>query len=268
MGGDAPLPASRRLAEITAEQAALEAFPGDGGVAILPMGSLETHGPALPMGDFLLAEAIALRIAERHGRALVAPPIPFGGADFFDRVPGAVALSTRTLALVVEEALRALLAGGFNTLLVVNGHGGSVPAIEEAQRALRRDPGAVVPALHLWRNAGSWQAELGGDPAALGHGGDPVASVALHLLPHLCRPERLAPRRGPPGTAYGVPLADFGALRLAGAEFHLPTHVEAVAPGGVRAEDPRGASAAHGARIVERLVAAGAAMLEAMRSPP
>jgi len=242
-----------RLASMTAPEAAARR----GVPVLLPMGSTETHGPALPLGDHLLAEAIAVRIAGRHGRALVAPAIPFGGADFFRGVPGAVALSHATLAAVLRDVLESLHAGGFPRVLIVNGHGGSIPAIEEAQR----ETPSPVPALHLWRVAGAWQAELGGAAEALGHGGDPVASVALHLLPELCRPGLLAPREAPPADILGCRVAGFGAVRVAGVEFSVPTGIEQVASGGVQAADPRGASAARGAAIVERLVAAGAAML-------
>lgn len=247
-----------RIAALTAEEVAARR----GAPVILPMGSTETHGPALPMGDYLLAEAVALRIAERHGNALVAPPLPFGGADFFRGVPGAIALSRATLAGVVRDALDCVLAGGFGRVLIVNGHGGSVPAVEEAQRAAAPRP---VPALHIWRVASSWHAEFGGGAESLGHGGDPVASVALHLLPELCRPERLAPRQ-PPGALLGQPVAGFGAVRVAGVEFNLATPVELVGPGGVQAPDPRGASAERGARIVERLAEAGAEMLRALEA--
>ncbi len=246
-----------RLAALTAAEVAARR----GAPVLLPMGSTETHGPALPMGDHLLAEAIAMRIAGRHGTALVAPVLPFGGADFFGGVPGAIALSHATLAALLREVLEGLAAGGFARVLIVNGHGGSIPAIEEAQRAAP----VPVPALHIWRVAGAWQTELGGPATALGHGGDPVASAALHLFPGLCRPGRLAPGR-PAGAALGVPLAGFGAVRLAGAEFNLPTPIETLAPGGVQAADPRGASAERGAVIVERLALAGAAMLHALEA--
>ena len=230
---------------------------------LLPMGSTETHGPALPMGDHLLAEAIALRIAERAGDALVAPPIPFGGADFFRGVPGGVALSTPTLTALIAETLEALHEGGAARLLVVNGHGGNIPAIEDAQRHLHATRGLLVPVLHLWRNAAAWHAELGGPAESLGHGGDPVASVALHLLPHLCDAARLAPA-APRGAIHGLPVGGFGTLRLEDAEFGVPLHIEQIAPGGVQAADPRGADAARGALIVERLATAGAAMLARM----
>ena len=52
-----------------------------------------------------------------------------------------------------------------------------------------------------------------------------------------------------------------GALRCAGVEFAVPMEVEEVAPGGVACADSRAGSAGHGARLVARLVEAGAAML-------
>jgi len=252
-----------RIAELPAPEVAAR-LAADHAV-LLPLGSLETHGPALPMGDYLLAEAIALRIANAHGRALVAPPIPFGGADFFHGVPGGVALSTATLTALLREVLEALAEGGATRLLIVNGHGGNILAVEEAQRGLRATRGLVAPVLHLWKNAGGWQQALGGEPSALGHGGDPVASVALHLRPELCAPERLAPRAAQP-PFLGLPVTGFGTLAAGGAEFGVPLHLDEIAPGGTQAADPRGASAAHGARLVERLVAAGAAMLTAMEN--
>ena len=261
---------NHRIAELTAPEAAERLAAG--ACALLPMGSLETHGPHAPMGDFLLAEAIGLRVAERAAGqgadALVLPPIPFGGEDFFDAVPGGVSLSLPLLQGIVEETADALFRNGARRMLVVNGHGGSVPAVEAAARALRRRRGALVPALHLWRAATALHAELGGGPGSLGHGGDPVWSVALHLRPDLCRPERAAlpPRGKAPSPILGLPVSGFGAVRCGEVEFAVPTEVEEAAPGGVApATDPRAGSAEHGARIVERLVAAGAAMVIQLR---
>lgn len=254
-----------RMAELTAPDVA--ARLADGHAVLLPMGSLETHGPALPMGDYLLAEAIALRIAEAAGRALVAPPIPFGGVDFFRGVPGGVALSTPTLTALVLEILVAFVEGGAERILIVNGHGGNIPAIEEAQRELRLSHGIIVPVLHLWKNAGTWQQALGGDMAALGHGGDPVASVALHVRPDLCAPGKLTARLPQP-PFMGLPVSGFGTLAAGGAEFGVPLNLDEIAPGGVQATDPRGANAEHGAHIVARFVAAATAMLTAQDNIP
>ena len=259
-----------RIAELTAPEAAGRLAVG--ACAILPMGSLETHGPHAPMGDFLLAEAVCARIAERAAEqgadALVLPPVPFGGEDFFDAVPGGVSLPSPLLQGIVEETAEALFRNGARRMLVVNGHSGSVHAVEAAVRTLRRRRGVIVPTLHLWRAAAALHAELGGAAGSLGHGADPVWSVALHLRPDLCRPERApAPcTAAPPPAVLGLPVAGFGALRCGGVEFAAPTTAEEAAPGGVSpSADPRAGSAEHGARVVERLVSAGAAMVVHLR---
>lgn len=251
-----------RIAELPAPEVARRIAAGH--AVLMPMGSTETHGPALPMGDYLLAEAIALRIAEAAGDALVLPTLAFGGADFFRGVPGGVALKPETLTSVVTDMLVALHEGGAKRLLILNGHGGNIASIEEAQRRLRQAHGAMAPALHLWKSAGGWQKELGGSAGALGHGGDPIASVALHLWPDLCHREAMKPRTPLP-PVLGLPVSGFGTIRAEGVDFGVPIELEEVAAGGVAAADPSGASAEHGAAIVARFVKAATAMLAAMK---
>lgn len=243
-----------------------------GAALILPMGSTETHGPAAPMGDYLLAEAIAMQaaraLAAQGDDALVAPPIAYGGEDFFAGVPGAIALSPATLTALILECLEALHRGAPTArLLVVNGHGGNIAAIDTAQRAMRSRHGVIAPALHLWREAAgllkAWEAPA----TATGHGGNPVLPVALHLLPEHCAPQFIAPRQAA-ARLFGRPITNFGALHLGGVDFALPTHVEEVAPGGVQAEDARPADAALGARLAASLAEAAAAMLALMRLNP
>lgn len=252
-----------RIAELQAPEVARRFAAGH--AVLLPMGSTETHGPALPMGDYLLAEAIALRIAEAAGDALVAPPLAYGGVDFFRGVAGGVALSTPTLSALVTEILAALHEGGASRILIINGHGGNIPSIEDAQRALRHSRGVVIPVLHLWKTAGPWQAELGGEARALGHGGDPVASVALHLRPDLCAPENFAPRAAQ-APFLGLPVSGFGTIRAEGVDFGVPIELPEIAPGGVQAADPSTANAEHGARIVARFITSAVAMLAAMKA--
>lgn len=239
-----------------------------GAALILPMGSTETHGPAAPMGDWLLAEALAMQAARAAvavgDDALVAPAIPFGGADFFAGIPGGIALSPATLAAVTLESLDALRAGGGTRLLVINGHGGNIPAIEAAQRALRARHGMIVPALHLWREAAGLLRDWGTPPASIGHGGDPVLSVALHLFPALCAPARAVPRARP-GRLLGREVSGFNALRVGGVDIAVPTLIDEVAPGGVQADDARGADAALGARLCAALAQAAAATLALQR---
>jgi len=252
-----------RIAELPAPEVARRIAAGH--AVLLPMGSTETHGPAMPMGDYIFADEVALRVAREAGDALVAPPLAFGGADFFRGVPGGVALSTPTLTALVTEILVALHEGGASRIIIINGHGGNIPAIEDSQRALRRSHGAIIPVLHLWKSAGPWQMELGGSAAALGHGGDPVASVGLHLRPDLCRPENFVPRAAA-APFLGLPVSGFGTIRTEGVDFGVPIELPEIAPGGVQAMDPAGASPELGARIVARFISATTALLAAMKA--
>jgi creatinine amidohydrolase len=226
-------------------------------VILLPMGSFEDQGPHAPMGDYLSADAIALRIAGRAtGQGVpcfVAPVLPFGGADWFGSVPGAIALGPGTIRAVVADMLGAFLRHGLTRLLVLNGHGGNEAPIREATLQISRERRVVVPSFYLWKVAATLL-----DPDSrktAGHGADPLASVAWHLFPELCDPAR-AGAPGPPGTVLGLPVSGFGTVRFDGVDIDVPMEFDAVGPTG----DARGASAERGAALVERLVEIGAAL--------
>ena len=70
------------------------------------------------MGDYLSAEGVALRIAARATdtgtETLVAPVLPFGGADYFASMPGGISLSQSTLRAVLTDVLACLLRHGLH----------------------------------------------------------------------------------------------------------------------------------------------------------
>ncbi|MFL5337443.1 MAG: hypothetical protein ACJ8H8_30790, partial [Geminicoccaceae bacterium] len=87
----------------------------------------------------------------------------------------------------------------------------------------------------------------------------------LALRPDLCRPEE-AREKQPVPPVLGLPVANFGTVRVAGVEINVPMEVEEVAPGGVACADSRPGNAAHGERILARLVEAGAAMVKQLHA--
>jgi creatinine amidohydrolase len=233
-------------------------------VILLPMGSLEEQGPHAPMGDFMLAERLALAMAERAAaegaEALVAPVIPFGGADWFGPIPGGIALKPATLTAVLGDVLDALLAHGLDRVLIVNGHGGNAGPIEEATRAVAGRGGTLIPTLHIWRALAARWPQLSGATGTLGHGGDPVWSVALALVPELCRPDRLA-GPAPSLPVLGLPVSGFGTIRFEEVDLTVPIEIDRIAPSGVFGADPRGGSAEAGARAVDWLAGLGARLI-------
>lgn len=237
-------------------------------VLLLPLGSLEEQGPQTPMGDFLLAERIALLIAARaHAAghdALVLPVLPFGGADYFGSVPGGISLGQATLRAVLRDILDALARHGLTRILVVNGHGGNAGAIHDETLALRHRTGTIVPSFPIWRVAARILAELVGPAEArarTGHGADPLGSVARHLLPALARPDLAPAPDAATAHVLGLPITGFGQASFELAEIDLPVELDAIAPSGVAGGDPRACAADTGEAVTARLVELGCGLI-------
>lgn len=252
----------RRLAELTAGE--MRQLAPMRPVILLPLGSHEDQGPHAPMGDYLSAEAVAIRTAHRATEAgtetFVAPALPFGGADYFGSMPGGISLSQSTLRAVLDDILACLLRHGLTRLLVINGHGGNAQAIHDVTQKIWLQQGVLIPSLYLWRvGYGLLPSILGPDVArrASGHGADPLTSVAMHLFPDLIRAD-LVPSAAPPPDFRGMRISGLGTVDIDGAEVAVPLEVEHIAPNGVWHGDPTLCSADTGAALVDRLADIGA----------
>ncbi|MFC3581465.1 creatininase family protein [Sphingomonas hylomeconis] len=230
----------------------LEELRAEGPVIVLPLGSQEQQGPHAPMGDFVVAERIALAAAERAD-AICAPVLPFGYAEFFRGIAGGMQLRAETFRLVLSDMIGAFTDHGFRHIVILNGHTTNAPLIADVAHEVRRATGLFVPNLNLWRLAPDavWQRLHGENAAAArGHGADPLTSVTMHLTPDLIRADRIAPaaRR----TAFGLPTqGQFASVMFGSAPVELPLDVTDVAANGVGNGDARFASAAIGAELVE-----------------
>jgi creatinine amidohydrolase len=106
-------------------------------VIFLPVGSMEQHGPHLPLGtDTLLAGQMAELAAERVG-GIVLPTIPFGyksqpssgGGQLF---PGTTSMNADTLVHVVLDVLQETYRHGGRKFVLFNGHYENVMFLTEA----------------------------------------------------------------------------------------------------------------------------------------
>jgi creatinine amidohydrolase len=233
-------------------------------VILLPLGSHEDQGPHAPMGDFLsagrCAELIAERACARGVETVVAPVLPFGGADYFGAMIGGIALSQATLRAVLTDILACLVRHRLTRIVVINGHGGNIQAIHETTQTVLKEHGAMIPSYYLWRVGYSLLPGILGEEKAkraAGHGAEPLTSVAWHLFPELMRPD-LTPDPAPLCEVLGMPAIAFGSARFEGAEISVPVEYDAIAPNGVRSGDPRLCSPETGAKLVEQLVELGA----------
>jgi mycofactocin precursor peptide peptidase len=194
---------------------------------LVPVGSVEQHGPHLPLDtDTRIAAAVAARAAT--GALLVAPPVAYGASGEHEGFAGTVSIGHEALRLLLVKLGRSASRWAAR-LVFVNGHGGNASSLVEAVRLLRYEG----------RDAAWFACAAGGDA----HAGRTETSLMLALDPALVRPERAA------GNT--APLADLLPEMRAGG-------VAAVSPNGVLG-DPAGASADEG----EQLLAAMSAALDA-----
>jgi creatinine amidohydrolase len=228
------------------------------------MGSHEDQGPHAPMGDWLLADAIAERIArrasERGTRTFVAPSIPFGGADYFGSSPGGIALGQETLKAVISDMLACLLRAGLDRIVVINGHGGNVQPIHDATQPIWVEKRILIPSLYLWRIGYALLPGIVGAEEAKrvsGHGADPLTSIGLYLFPEMMRPD-LVPDTHPLAKVWGLQTTAYGTAKFEGAEVQLPVEYHEVSHDAVRGGDPRLCRRETGEALVEQLTEIGA----------
>jgi creatinine amidohydrolase len=230
-------------------------------VILLPMGSHEDQGPHAPMGDYLLAEAIAERAALRATAAgtptVVAPVLPFGGADYFGAMVGGIALSEATLTCVIRDMIASLHRHRLTRLIIINGHGGNVGPIATVTREVFQATGMQIPSLYLWRIGYALLPGIVGAETAKavsGHGADPLTSIGLHLFPDMLRPDMIPQPRGlARNTLLDLPYTALGAVSFEGAEVSVPTEYDEVYAQGVGKGDPNLCSAETGAALTEQL---------------
>ncbi|MFI1731527.1 creatininase family protein [Streptomyces acidicola] len=157
-------------------------------VAVLPVGSLEQHGPYLPLAtDTLVACAVARGIAAAYPVHLL-PPVTISCSHEHAAWPGTVSISAVTLHAVVGDIAASLRRSGVEALVVVNGHGGNYVlgnVVQESTAEGHRM--ALFPALEDWDAA---RERAGVETSLLSdmHAGEIETSILLHCHPELVRP--------------------------------------------------------------------------------
>jgi creatinine amidohydrolase len=171
-------------------------------LVILPIGSIEAHGPHLPLDvDAHQVGHVAELVAQRTG-SLVAPTLPYSYATTWMAFPGTITLQADTFQQVVLELTSSILAHGFRHVLILNGHRPNNTSVDVAARraidALPHGRDARVTAVSYWEPGALRVHELRRSKVGgMGHACELETSVQLATRPKLVRIETLAQVRPP-----------------------------------------------------------------------
>lgn len=116
-------------------------------MAILPCGSIEQHGPHLPLDvDYFDSVYLADRVVEAcsHPKPFVLPGIPYGVSYHHEDFKGTISISNHTLSALVYDIGVSLVKNGINKLIILNGHGDNAPTLLYAAQMINRDTGIFV----------------------------------------------------------------------------------------------------------------------------
>ncbi len=189
---------SRRWAEVSALDfdAARRSGLAAQTVAVLPVAATEQHGPHLPLSvDAALLQGVidaALPLLPPKLPLLLLPPQNVGLSTEHLAFAGTLSLSPATLLALWTELGECVARAGIRKLLLLNGHGGQVSAMDIVGRELRQRCGLLVYSASWFslplpdEVAGRFSAE----EHRFGiHAGDIETSMMLHLAPHTVRME-------------------------------------------------------------------------------
>ncbi len=112
----------------------------EGALAILPAGSLEQHGPHLPVitdtASASAAATAAARLVANDVPVAVLPGLWLGLSEHHLPFGGTISGDYAAYRAILESIVRSLRAIGFARLLIVNGHGGNIDPLAVASREL------------------------------------------------------------------------------------------------------------------------------------
>ena len=102
-------------------------------IAIIPIGSIEQHGPHLPIStDSDIVTEIAFRLSEKIN-GLLLPTISYGISDehfpFFN-----LSVKKSTLSKILEDLCESLIKNGISRILIINGHYGNLDSLQSFEK--------------------------------------------------------------------------------------------------------------------------------------
>jgi creatinine amidohydrolase len=235
-------------------------------VALIPVATLEDHGPHLPVDtDLRIVAEICERAATRmDGEVVLLPPVPHGFSPHHMDFPGAVTIGWQTFTEYCADVGRSLARHGFKRLLYLNGHGSNQNLVEMAARLVVLDHPEVLAAAAFYLASPEGLATVervrSSAPGGMAHACELETSIYLAIDPEAVDMALAVDEQG-------YPAGDHAWMDWVDGPLKLMPWWSSFSDSGVQGE-PTKASADKGAVLLEAAVAeCGAYVRELLDKP-
>jgi creatinine amidohydrolase len=172
------------------EQARLNA------IVILPVASLEQHGPHLPVEvDSMLGEEVAARTAAKvqaKGQPVLVLPVLWTGlSEHHMSFGGTMTLDNAAFAALIEGVVRSVLRHGFRRIVLLNAHGGNENALRTITDDLTPKLGVPLVQFTYWYAAAVPIAKILETQGGLSHACEAETSMMMAVRPELVATDRI-----------------------------------------------------------------------------
>jgi len=226
--------------------------------AILPCGSIEQHGPHLPVDvDYYDIVYLARKVAEACSdpKPFVLPGIPYGVSYHHEDFKGTISVTNDALAKFVYDIGMNLAKNGIKKLILLNGHGDNAPTLKYAAQMINRDARIFV-CIDTGETSDTDINQLIDTPNDV-HAGEIETSTTLALRPDLVNMEKARNSTLKFGSSY----LDFTSSR--GVPWYV--HTSKISESGIMG-DPTRATAEKGRKMWEIMIAQLVKFVEEVKS--
>ena len=168
-------------------------------MVLIPTGSMEQHGPHLPLEvDHFIVGRLAEDLEKRMPEVIIVPPVWSGVSPHHMDFPGTVTLRPQVFIDLLIDICSSLQHHGFRRIVLLNGHGGNASSLSVLGQELYTRLGLSVSVIVYWDLVPEEvRRTVSSATKGLGHAGQMETAVMLHLAPHLVS-EPDIPKSPPP----------------------------------------------------------------------
>lgn len=234
----------------------LRALAAQNAVVILPVASIEQHGPHLPtMTDTRLGHEVAVRAARKayDTRPVVVTPVVWAGlSEHHMPFGGTLTVSHETFYAVLRDLIQSITRHGFHDIVISNSHGGNIIAMQQFCEEVSPHLPATLVATTYPSEAAEEIGQILEDQVNLSHACEAETSMMMAVEGDLVDASDLAALNNPDGAGGRFLSAGKGAYR-----WRPYTHMTAHGATGM----PGRANADKGERLFEAAANAIAALI-------